>query len=208
MIHPIFDAVIFDAEIRNCIPGGMEPRDPNLNYCGGWTDHANMGITVICAYDMAQQMPRVFLRDNFDEFLDLVGRREFLIGFNSLRFDDKVLAANNMHIQTTFDLMVEAKIASGYKAGTRIEGFSLDKIALTNLGVGKKDNGARAPENWQKKRPGTVIDYCMGEIMLMLKLLLMGWGDGLTCPVNNTPNHKLRGLLEAKHGGKQLRMFT
>ena len=37
--------LIYDCEIINCIPQGK--RNPNFNYCGGWTDFPNMGISAI-----------------------------------------------------------------------------------------------------------------------------------------------------------------
>jgi hypothetical protein len=59
--------LIYDIEIEKGIPDKKNPREPDIAYCAGWDDHANMGISVIGAYD-SQTGYRVFLKDNFDEF--------------------------------------------------------------------------------------------------------------------------------------------
>ena len=55
--------LICDIEIVNAIPDRNKPNEPGIEYCAGWNDHANMGVSVIGAYDAVEdQVPRVHER--------------------------------------------------------------------------------------------------------------------------------------------------
>jgi hypothetical protein len=176
--------IIYDCEIIKCIPPVVKP---NLEYCGGCRDHANMGISVIGVYDYLSRNYRVFLEDNFGEFVDLAGSRDVIIGFNSLAFDDKLCAAHGIKVTTTYDLLCEVRVASKqpprYRPGTR-PGYSLERLAQANLGTGKSGSGALAPELWQRGQRGAVISYCLGDVQITRKLFELGVGDGLKDPTN------------------------
>jgi len=206
MIQHPYDAVIYDCEIRRIIPSPGKLQVEGLEYCNGWSDFDNMGISVIAAYDMATMTPHVFLRDNWDAFMELVSRRDHLIGFNSLRFDDLLCKAAGINVKTTYDLMIESKISCGFGPQQRIQGFSLDKLCFENFGVGKNVDGSQsAPKDWQRKKSGRVINHCCVDMSLTLKLLLKGWQEGLKCPVNHEKApKKLRTLIEAKFDGAQV----
>ncbi len=199
------DALIYDCEISKMIPDFNRENDPQYRYCQGWHDHAGMGIACVCVYDFGDQMPRIFLRDNLDEFADLVARREYIIGFNSKSFDDKLCLANGIEIATTYDLYCEAKIACGHKANARVRGYSLDSLSQCNLSVGKSGDGALAPQQWQDKKPGSVISYCMQDVFLTKMLLEKGLGEFLTDPLTNR-KYSLRSLFDGKHDGPQARL--
>jgi hypothetical protein len=38
---------VFDCEIKKCIPDRNGVMDANLDYCNGWNDYANMGMSVV-----------------------------------------------------------------------------------------------------------------------------------------------------------------
>ena len=86
-------ALVYDLEILNAIKNKDEEFLPDIKYCGGWNDHANMGISVLTAYDYAKDEVRVFCGDNLPEFLDLVEECDYVVGFNSHRFDRRVVNA-------------------------------------------------------------------------------------------------------------------
>jgi hypothetical protein len=163
--------IIYDCEIIRCIPPAVKP---DLEYCRGWSDHANMGISVIAVYDYLSKNYRVFLEDNFGEFADLAGSRDEVIGFNSLAFDDKLCAAHGIEVKTTYDLLCEVRAASGqpreYVYGRTRRGYSLEALARANLGTGKSGSGALAPELWQRGQRGAVISYCLGDVALTKRL--------------------------------------
>ena len=84
--------VIYDLEIIRAIPGGgdKEPRIEGIEYCEGWEDYANMGISCLCAYDYHEGRYRVFTERNQGEWMKLFANRDIVVGFNSARFDHKV----------------------------------------------------------------------------------------------------------------------
>lgn len=171
--------LIYDIEIIKAIP----PKDPSdriegIEYCAGWQDHANMGISVIGAYDYDQDKYRVFTKDNWDEFTTFPLSGATMIGFNSIPFDNAVIKASGIDIFEgySYDLLREVWIAAGL--GINYEypshsGYSLDAIAKANGLQGKTGNGALAPIEWQKGNIGTVIDYCLMDVAITKKLVDM-----------------------------------
>lgn len=168
------DLVVYDIEIVRCIPDRKLANDPTLEYCAGWEDHAHMGIAVLCAFDTREQMPRIFLLDNLKEFAELIVGR-CVAGFNNRGFDDKLLAANGVTVGDSYDLLCELRAACGeprtYTYGVTVGGRTLDAIAVSNLGARKTMHGELAPVEWQRGNRGGVIDYCMRDVVLTLRLL-------------------------------------
>lgn len=39
--------LVYDCEIKKCIPDRKKAMDANLDYCEGWHDHGNMGVSVV-----------------------------------------------------------------------------------------------------------------------------------------------------------------
>lgn len=165
-------ALIYDIEIVNAIPDRKGPRLPDITYCDGWRDHANMGISVIGAYDYVEDQYRVFCADNWDEFATLCGQRSCLIGFNSIPFDNAVIAAVlhfTLHEEQCYDLLRELWVAAGlgpeflYPSHA---GYGLDAVCAANFGFRKTGHGAVAPVQWQQGKVGAVIDYCLNDIHL------------------------------------------
>ncbi len=162
------NAIVYDCEIIRAMPVPGVAADPTLDYCAGWDDFENMGISCICAYDFATDSSHVFLSDNLADFQILIDKSEEVIGFNSIHFDDRLCAINGIKIKTTYDLQCEVWVAAGmpraYTKDVTRRGYSLGKLAEVNLGYGKKITGAMAPELWQRGKIGTVIDYCLQDV--------------------------------------------
>ncbi len=163
------NALIFDVEILRCIPD-PHLNDPTLEYCNGWSDFDQMGISCVAAYDYAEGLYRLFLEDNLAEFQALVKKREHIIGFNSSSFDDLLCAANGLEVTTTYDLLREVRIASGqppdYERGATRAGYSLNRLAQANLGVSKTASGELAPMLWQRDERGAVLDYALRDAQI------------------------------------------
>lgn len=171
------NALIYDIEIIKAVPDKKMPKIEGLEYCAGWHDHANMGISVIGAYDYAENRYRVFCKDNFDEFAKLLAVRRPLVTFNGLNFDNRVIDAV-MKIgyepdEGDYDILVEMWRAAGlgpqFKFPTHV-GFSLDAVCKVNFGTEKSGSGGKAPIDWQAGRIGTVIDYCLNDVKLTKQL--------------------------------------
>ncbi|OYV66941.1 MAG: hypothetical protein B7Z74_10325, partial [Deltaproteobacteria bacterium 21-66-5] len=162
--------IVYDLEIEKCVPPANGRREDGVAYCEGWHDHAGMGISVVCAYDLGERRTRVFCRDNLSAFQDLLARADLRVGFNNLGFDDKVLAANGISVppeDKAFDLLREMWLSAGlgpeFDASTHAK-FGLDRTARANLGEGKTGHGELAPEQWQRGKVGSVIDYCIADV--------------------------------------------
>ena len=168
------DIVVYDIEIVKCIPDRKKPNDPTLEYCGGWNDRSGMGISVLCAFDTREQMPRIFLADNLAEFGKLIEGRT-VAGFNNQGFDDPLLAANGITVGDSYDLCYEMRAAVGepraFTFGVTKGGRRLDDLANANLGAQKSMHGDLAPVEWQRGNRGAVIDYCMRDVMLTWRLI-------------------------------------
>lgn len=170
-------ALIYDAEILKAIPERNGERIPGIEYCEGWQDHANMGISVIGAYDYVEDRTRVFTMDNISDFLDLADDRDVLVGFNSIPFDNSLIAATlkipKFQESKCYDLLREMWIAAGlppefdYKTHG---GYGLDATCEKNFGTRKTGNGAFAPVLWQQGQIGKTIDYCLNDIRLTKQL--------------------------------------
>ena len=168
--------IIYDCEIVKAIQNKNEERIEGIEYCDGWRDFENMGISIIGAYDYDTGRYRVFAEDNFDEFQDLVNSTDLVIGFNSIAFDNNLCAANSINIENeeSYDVLVEIWKSAGL--GPDFEypshaGFGLNACAKKNFGVEKTGHGALAPVDWQRGNIGKVIDYCLNDVYLT-KLLV------------------------------------
>ncbi len=159
-------ALIYDIEIKKAIQGKNETRMDGIDYCGGWNDHANMGISVIGAYDFHEERYRVFCDDNKEAFFALCDSSDLLITFNGIGFDDQVIKKCWTSVdfnpgEKSYDILVEIRKAAGSYAG-----FSLDATCAVNFNTRKTGNGALAPILWQQGKIGAVIDYCLNDVAL------------------------------------------
>jgi hypothetical protein len=168
--------LIYDCEIIKAIPNKKEEPIEGIEYCEGWTDYVGMGISVIGVYDYIEDRYRVFTKDNFDEFQDLIDKRDIIVGFNSKKFDNSLCEANGIKIshKKHFDILVEIWKADGLSEEFQFPshlGYGLDKCCEVNFGSHKSGNGALAPVQWQNGEYGKVIDYCLNDVRLTKKLL-------------------------------------
>lgn len=169
------NTLIYDIEIKKAILGRREEPIEGISYCDGWHDHASMGISCIGAYDYATGRTRVFMDDNIGEFADLVKQRDLIVSFNGLSFDNRVCAANGIEVPDakSYDILVELWAAAGL--GPRFVypshmGFGLEATCAVNFGAHKSGNGALAPVDYQRRRFGSLVDYCLNDIALTKRL--------------------------------------
>lgn len=175
--------LIYDCEIIKAIRDPKKVDLAHIEYCNGWNDYENMGISVIGVNFISEEGDGVFnhnallTRDlgiaAFQEGLDVT---DVLVGFNNQSFDDKLLKANGFIIHdnvVNYDLLAE--IWEGAGLGREFvypthAGFGLDAICKAN-GLGEKSgDGANAAVLWQKGKYQEVIDYCENDIRLTRKL--------------------------------------
>ena len=175
--------LIYDCEIIKAIRDPKKVDLAHIEYCNGWDDYENMGISVIGVNFISEEGDRVFNHSAllnrhlgitaFQEGLDVA---DVLVGFNNQSFDDKLLKANGFIIPDTvinYDLLAEiwegAGLSREFVYPTHA-GFGLDTICKAN-GLGEKSgDGANAAILWQKGKHQEVIDYCENDIKLTRKL--------------------------------------
>jgi hypothetical protein len=171
--------VVYDLEILRAVPGRNGEMTEGIEYCAGWHDHANMGITVLGVYDYREDMYRVFCGDNKLQWANLLDqRRPLCVGFNSIPFDNAVLAATAGWVppieEECYDLLREIWAAAGLGQDFNFRthgGYGLDAVCERNFGLRKSGHGALAPVQWQQGDFGAVIDYCLNDVR-MTKLLM------------------------------------
>lgn len=171
--------IVYDCEIEKAILDTRKGEVPieGINYCGGWQDFAGMGLSCVGAYDYAADRYRLFCHDNRAELTDLVGSADLVIGFNSLAFDNPLLAAAwgiQVPAGKSYDLLVEVWRAAGL--GDKFlypshAGYGLQDLAVANGLPRKTGHGALAPVKWQRGEIGGVCDYCLHDVWLTKRLV-------------------------------------
>ena len=182
--------LVYDVEIKKAILGKGEKPQEGVEYCGGWGDHENMGVSTVCCYDYEADRYRVFCRDNLEKFVDLVEVHDVIVSFNGINFDNKVLAYVLFGLvdplrwlnEKSYDIFAEIRDVSG-------KWCSLDSIIKANdLGTGKTGNGALAPMWYQTGQWGRLIDYCLMDTKLTKQLLdIILAGNPITNPKTGQP---------------------
>ena len=159
--------LIFDIEIQKAIAKNGEERLAGVEYCAGFEDFNNMGVAVLCCYTYADDRYHVFGECELDDFQALLKQNRVIIGYNSINFDCKLLAAHDVEIQPerNYDLMREVSLVTGAKF------LKLDALAEAN-GAGKKtESGALAPILWQRGEHTRVINYCLNDVRITKSLI-------------------------------------
>lgn len=195
--------IVYDLEIIAAIPTG--DRTPEIRYCGGWKDFANMGISVIGFCEFFDRGLSIIpeLRWGFGESDYLIGDQyglaqfkrianlsDGLIGFNSRGFDDKLLAANGLIVQTHYDLLEEVRRSAYGSAGHSLmpKGHSYKLAAIGDAnGYPKTGEGGNAAVEWQKGLHSKVIEYCRNDVAITAQLLQLGLEGKLIDPNTLTP---------------------
>lgn len=164
MIHYL----VHDCEIKALIPQKNAPLEPDYRYCKGWSDYRGMGLAVTCCYSSFHDRYFAFMDDNMNDLrelaLEAVTKKWEVVGFNSSKFDEKLLAAWGVILPTTYDLLKLAKATAG--AGTFDKGWKLEDCLRANGLPSKAGDGADAPKLYQQGRIGELINYCLEDVRL------------------------------------------
>lgn len=183
------NAVVYDTEIKKAILGKNEERIPNVEYCQGWRDFGNMGISCLCAHDLAADRLHVFMDDNLAVFGELLTGTDLVVTFNGIGFDNRLLEAHGIIVpgEKNYDILAEAWKADGldptqFNFATH-GGYGLDALCEAN-GIGKKTgHGAKAPVWYQHGKLGQLISYCLADVALTVELFRrIGRGEALKHP--------------------------
>lgn len=170
------DYIIYDLEIKKAIPT-PQGKELGIEYCEGWRDHNNMGISVMGVYDSTQRK-YLFFDDFSKEAFKLLCKNKVCIGFNNINFDNRVIASawgQEFVPETCFDILREVWLGlqlnpDAFDPKTH-SGYGLDALCQKNIGLTKTGNGAFAPVLWQKQRYAELYSYCLNDVMITHQLL-------------------------------------
>lgn len=174
--------IIIDVEIKKAIPDRREAPIDGIEYCAGWRDFANMGISCVCTYDIVSHLSRVFtVGSRANNLADLVTYLDGkpTAGFNTKRFDLPLLEANQVicrNPEQHYDILEQIWLSLGLNPDKFVPsthgGWGLDAVCGATLGIRKTGHGAAAPMWWQQGQHGRVIDYCLNDVWMEGQLLL------------------------------------
>jgi hypothetical protein len=158
--------VLFDLETKKAVPPGDGVLMPDIQYCKGWKDFPNMGISIASWCKLGEPPNVMIVKDPGDLRVLMEGWRDqgYLVGgFGNFKFDDRLLSANGFPFKSDFDLLVEiikAAGLSGVKYWNQVpkRSYSLDSIAKKN-GMAKTEHGALAPVLWQTGQIDRLCSY-------------------------------------------------
>lgn len=177
--------LIYDCEIQACIPSKGQLSNVTLNYCGGWEDFANMGISCI-GYAWLGQAPQILSNEEADQLAALAAEADVVCGFNSKSFDDRLVAACDIDCKTDWDLLEAVRLAA--YGSTRWNlcpygySYKLDVLAEKNIGIRKSGTGDQAPILWQRGEIEALHSYCKQDVEITQQLILRALNDELIDP--------------------------
>jgi hypothetical protein len=190
--------LVYDCEIIKAIIPDYKNEAPieGIEYCKGWDDHENMGISVIGTYNNWNKEQIAFVdTDFYDQGMDygiiedlngnikslrqfqrLLDECDVLVGFNNQHFDDKLIKANGFTIPdrvVNYDILVEIWRAVGIQPPFVFPthaGYSLKQTCEANGLPPKTGDGGNAAIQWQRGEYQKVIDYCLNDIKITTEL--------------------------------------
>lgn len=156
---------VFDCEIKKRIEDCSD----------GWNSHDEMGISVLCMYDYASGRYRVFDDKNHEEAIDILHTYDFVVGFNTVGFDWKLVNATwrkpvNVRGSSDFDILREIWLSLGLNPNKfdpkTHGGYKLDDVAWETIQMRKTANGALAPIMFQFGQWADLVDYCLEDVRI------------------------------------------
>ena len=161
---PHSDTVLFDLET---LRGAAD--------VGGWGNCHRMGVAVGVVCHLEEGRFEVFREDRVQDLLATLRAASLVIGFNSKRFDYKVLAGYNGEDLgrrlRSLDLLEDLHRRYGFRVG-------LGHLALETLGVPKSANGLQSLAWVREGRLDLVEDYCRRDVEILRDLYLHGRREG------------------------------
>lgn len=141
---------------------------------GGWDKIERLGLALAVLWDLDSDKWFTFLEKDVDALIDALFSAELVIGFNSKRFDYKVLekySKRDFSKVKSFDILEKIKSALGFR-------ISLDDLAFVNLGERKISDGFESVKWFREGRIHLVEQYCKKDVELTGKLYLKAIADG------------------------------
>lgn len=137
-------------------------------------DPKKLKVSVVGIYDYTNNEYRTYLENELPELFRRFEHAEFLVGFNSLKFDLSVLApyyVGNIFQFAHLDLLTEVEKTLGFRV-------SLDDLAKNTLGIKKTGHGLLAIEYFHNKEWDMLKEYCLNDVHITKELYEYGKKTG------------------------------
>jgi DEAD/DEAH box helicase domain-containing protein len=154
---PAFHFGVFDLETQR-----------SAKEVGGWNMAHHMRVSCGVVYDSGTKTYDAYMEDQVDLLIDHLKRFDVVVGFNSHKFDYKVLSGySDFDFATlpSIDLLELVHRQLGYR-------LSLDHLAKQTLNLKKSGSGLDALEWWKNGEIQKIIDYCKEDVRITLDLYL------------------------------------
>ncbi len=141
---------------------------------GGWHRADLMRISCGVVYDSEKGQYQVYEEHQVDQLIAHLRQLDLVIGFNSKRFDYKVLSGYssfNFLGLPSLDLLEKVHDRLGFR-------LSLDHLAAATLGTNKSGSGLDALRWWKEGRMDKIIEYCRMDVQITLDLYLFARENG------------------------------
>jgi DEAD/DEAH box helicase domain-containing protein len=135
---------------------------------------ARMGVAVAVLYDSGADEFLEFTQDQVPHLITRLREAELVVGFNSKRFDYKVLAGVHPFDPDgipSLDMLEMVRARLGYR-------LSLANLARATLGAPKTGDGLQSLEWWKQGRVDKIAEYCRQDVALTRDLYLFGLDCG------------------------------
>jgi len=141
---------------------------------GGWGNTHLMRLALGVVYDAATGAFETYTEERAEALVERLFRAPVVVGFNSRRFDYRVLRAyttRDLERLPTFDLLEEIHKKLGYR-------ISLGHLATHTLGRGKSGDGLQSLEWWKEGRLDLIESYCRMDVEILRDLLAFAAREG------------------------------
>lgn len=157
--------VVFDVETRK-----------SAREVGGWNSASKMGVSVAVLFDSRTETFESYGQDELPLMFDKMASASLIVGFNSLRFDYKVLEPfAEIYPGKSFDLRKLPSLDLLQKIHAKLNyRVSLDNLCRATLGSAKTSDGLQALAWWKEGRIEEIAAYCKMDVELTRDLYLFG----------------------------------
>ncbi len=129
---------------------------------GGWSHIDKMGMSIGVTYSTARGDYKIYGEPEVEELIKEIQRADFVVGFNHIRFDYRVLEGYSI-----FDFSqvpsLDMLIVLNEKLGHRLK---LDSIAQATLGCEKSAEGLQALEWYKQGKMVEIAEYCCFDVKI------------------------------------------
>lgn len=141
---------------------------------GGWHRADQMKVSCAVVFDSESGRFRTYTEDLVPLLIRDLYRYDVVVGFNSKRFDYKVLSGyegfDPSKVQT-LDILEDVYRYLGFR-------LSLNHLAKVTLGIEKSADGLQALKWWQEGRFQEITDYCRRDVDITHQIFRFGRDKG------------------------------